>query len=225
LLGRWTARDLLLAGTALAVAGGCVRLGVWQLDRLRQRRARNTAVQEARERAPLALPAPGLPPDSMRQRRVSARGAYDYARERLWRPRIYNDAVGASVVTPLRLGDGSAVLVDRGWVPERAGGDLTAYRERDSVVTIEGFAVAAPRGLGDVDPKVLADSVPYPLLPVVVQLLPDGESQARPPLRVPPPALDDGPHLSYAFQWFSFAVIVLVGTAFLLRRDLAAAPG
>jgi surfeit locus 1 family protein len=197
---------------------------VWQLDRLGQRRASNGAVQAARERAPLSLPAPGLAPDSARQRRVVARGAYDYPRERLWRPRLYDGAVGVGLVTPLRLADGSAVLVDRGWVPapDLAGADLTAYRERDSVVTIEGLAVAAPRAPGDVDPHALADSVPYPLLPFVVQLLPDAASQARPPLRVPPPALDDGPHLSYAIQWFSFAVIVLVGTAFLVRRERAA---
>ena len=203
-----------------------MRLGVWQLDRLQQRRARNAGVQEARERAPLTLPARGLPPDSARQRRVVARGAYDYARERLWRPRPHDGVVGVGLVTPLRLADGSAVLVDRGWVPAPGGmpADAAAYREGDSVVTVEGVALPAPRALGDVDAVALADSVPYPLLPFVVQLLPDGAARSRLPLRVPPPALDDGPHLSYAFQWFSFAVIVLVGTAFLLRLDLTAAP-
>jgi surfeit locus 1 family protein len=211
-------------GTALAVTGVCVRLGVWQLDRLGERRERNAAVQEARDRALLVLPAPGLPPDSAWQRHIVARGAYDYARERLWQPRMHDGAPGVGLVTPLRLADGSAVLVDRGWVPAPAlaGADLTSYRERDSVVTIEGLAVAAPRGLGDVDPHALADSVPYPLLPFVLQLLPDGAPGAQWPLRVPPPALDDGPHLSYAIQWFSFAVIVLVGTAFLLRRERSA---
>ena len=221
--GPWAARDLLLLGVALAVAGGCVRLGVWQLDRLRQRRARNAAVQEARARPPLALPAQGLPPDSVWQRHIVAHGAYDYAYERPW-PRLYGGAVGVGLVTPLRLADGSAVLVDRGWVPapDLAGADFTAYRERDAAVTVKGLAVAAPRALGDVDPNALADSVPYPLLPFVVQLLPDGAASGQPPLRAPPPALDDGPHLSYAIQWFSFAVIVLVGTTFLVRRERAA---
>jgi surfeit locus 1 family protein len=37
-------------------------------------------------------------------------------------------------------------------------------------------------------------------------------------VRLPPPALDEGPHLSYAIQWFSFAAIALIGgTAVALR--------
>jgi len=33
------------------------------------------------------------------------------------------------------------------------------------------------------------------------------------------PALDNGPHLSYAIQWFSFAVIAVVGTILLLKKQ------
>ena len=36
-----------------------------------------------------------------------------------------------------------------------------------------------------------------------------------------PPALDDGPHLSYAIQWFGFALIGVIGAcvvAFRARR-------
>ena len=37
--------------------------------------------------------------------------------------------------------------------------------------------------------------------------------------RLPPPALDEGPHLSYAIQWFSFAAIALIGgTAVAVRN-------
>jgi cytochrome oxidase assembly protein ShyY1 len=41
------------------------------------------------------------------------------------------------------------------------------------------------------------------------------------PARVAPPALDDGPHLSYAIQWFSFAAIALVGSYVVVRRGRA----
>jgi cytochrome oxidase assembly protein ShyY1 len=33
------------------------------------------------------------------------------------------------------------------------------------------------------------------------------------------PALDEGPHRSYALQWFSFAVIALVGAALMVARE------
>ena len=39
-----------------------------------------------------------------------------------------------------------------------------------------------------------------------------GAVAGRVPQRVPTPPLDEGPHLSYAIQWFSFAAIALAGT-------------
>jgi cytochrome oxidase assembly protein ShyY1 len=40
------------------------------------------------------------------------------------------------------------------------------------------------------------------------------------PALVPPPDLSEGPHLSYAIQWFTFAAVALVGTALLVRREV-----
>jgi cytochrome oxidase assembly protein ShyY1 len=69
-----------------------------------------------------------------------------------------------------------------------------------------------------VDPRALADSLPYALLPFVLLLAPDDVPRAAAPVRIPPPALGSGPHLAYAIQWFSIAVIAVVGTAALLRQ-------
>jgi cytochrome oxidase assembly protein ShyY1 len=41
---------------------------------------------------------------------------------------------------------------------------------------------------------------------------------------VPPPAPGDGPHLSYALQWFSFATVFALGFALFARRGRARAP-
>src|SRR5207302_474571 len=82
---RGVPRGLIALAGALLVAGGCVRLGIWQLARLHQRRAHNALVAAARARPELEI-RDGLPLaiDSLRDRRLRARGAYDYARERLW---------------------------------------------------------------------------------------------------------------------------------------------
>ena len=217
-------RDLIALLGAMLVAGGCVRLGIWQLDRLHQRRAHNALVAAARARPELDIRAGlPLPIDSLRDRRLRARGAYDYARERLWHGRSYEGIPGVDFVTPLRLSDGTAVLVDRGWAPSPDGYhvDQQAYREGDSAV-VEGLGMAAPRGRGDVDPAALRDSLPYRVLPIVMQALPPSTALYRrlPPAlrRWPLPALSDGPHLSYVVQWFSFAVIILVGSLVLLRQ-------
>jgi len=193
---------------AIVVATACVLLGKWQLDRLAQRRARNAALAARLALPPLAVRG-DIPADSARQRRVVAQGVYDFAAERTWPGRSFQGTPGVALVTPLRLADGSAVLVDRGWAPspDAFHVDHTLYREPDTA-TVTGIALIPPRGRGDV---AVAGFRPF-----VIQLeTPD--PAAGLPRRWPPPALDDGPHLSYAIQWFSFAAIVLVGTATLLR--------
>ncbi len=215
---------------ALVVAAVCVRLGVWQLDRLRQRRAWNAAALAARERPPLGVTGGAggaLTADSVRDRQLRARGIYDYAHERLWHGRSYEGIPGVDLITPLRLADGGAVLVDRGWAPSPDGYhvDEGAYREADSADVL-GLGMSAPRARGDVDPARLKDSVPYRLLPFVIQQLPPSTALNRPLppglIRWPAPELSDGPHLSYAVQWFSFAIIIVVGSVALLRKGRAA---
>src|SRR5438128_11753947 len=85
---------------ALVVAAVCVRLGVWQLDRLRQRRAWNAAARAARERPPLGVTGGALTADSVRDRRLRARGIYDYAHERLWSGRSYAGVPGGGRIAP-----------------------------------------------------------------------------------------------------------------------------
>ena len=207
-------RDVAALITAVLVAAVCVRLGIWQVDRLAQRRQQNAALAERLALPPLELVTARLPLDSVRQRRVVARGVYDYARERVWPGRSFEGTPGVALVTPLRLTDGTAVLVDRGWAPspDAFHVDHALFREPDSVA-VQGIAFTAPRGRGDVDPTGFA--------PFVIQ----DQSPEPPrglPRRWPSPALENGPHLSYAIQWFSFALIALVGTAALLRRSLPA---
>jgi len=204
-------RDVTLGVVAILVATVCVLLGRWQLNRLAQRRARNSVLA-----ARLALPP--LPvrrdvtADSARQRRVVTHGVYDFSAERTWPGRSFQGTPGVALITPLRLADGSVVLVDRGWVPspDAFHVDHALYREPDTA-TVTGIALIPPRGRGDVDVAGF--------LPFVIQLeTPEPPPDRGLPRRWPLPAFDDGPHLSYAIQWFSFALIALVGTAVLIRK-------
>ena len=204
-------KDVTLGVVAILVATACVFLGKWQLNRLAQRRAHN-AVLAARLALPPLQVRGTIPEDSARQRRVVAQGIYDFSAERTWPGRSFEGTPGVALVTPLRLADGSAVLVDRGWVPspDAFHVDHTLYREPDTA-TVTGIALIPPRGRGDV---TVEGSRPF-----VIQLeTPEPPSTRGLPRRWPPPAFDDGPHLSYAIQWFSFALIALVGTAVLIRK-------
>ncbi|HEX5950122.1 MAG TPA: hypothetical protein VFZ96_03895, partial [Actinomycetota bacterium] len=68
------------------------------------------------------------------------------------------------------------------------------------------------------DPAML--QAPYELWPLAMQLEEQSPAQdGDMPVVVPRPELDEGPHLSYAVQWFIFATIALVGFVVLARRE------
>jgi cytochrome oxidase assembly protein ShyY1 len=71
-----------------------------------------------------------------------------------------------------------------------------------------------------VDVARLQKQVSYALYPVYVQLTSSQPGQTGPePEVLPEPVLDEGPHLSYAVQWFIFSTIAIVGYPLILRRS------
>lgn len=226
-----TLRDYFLIAFAAVFTVVCVNLGFWQLRRLAQRKALNAEIIARLKYPP--VPVTSLPRDSaaLHYRQVLLRGVYDYAHQVTLVDRSRNGSPGVNIITPVRVvGTDTAVLVNRGWVysPDGATADLTRWRESDSVAAV---AYARPLnvpfpgrpGLPDhlnayrwLDIPTLRQAVPYPLYPFTVILEADSASHAGAPPRVPPPPLDEGPHRSYAIQWFAFAVIAIVGTAFYL---------
>lgn len=234
---------------AVVVAGVCIRLGFWQLDRLEQRRAANAALRSA-----LALPALELPGDSLAaltrdparfvNRPVRVEGRYIPDADVVLRGRAHQGRPGVHLVTPLRIaGSDSAVLVNRGWVPSPDAASVApeAFREPDAeavtgilqrvpvtgeeslprTVQVEGRAVQTYRRL---DLSTLQEAIGAPLLPLYVQQLPEDPARTDPPLRVPLPEMDEGPHLGYAIQWFSFAAIAVGGFLLLAFRRTRKVP-
>jgi surfeit locus 1 family protein len=226
---------LVVAGVAL-----CVRLGFWQLDRHQQRASENARIAEGLRQPPLTLDAATPNPHALDYRPVTARGIFDPSQEILLRNRSLGGATGYHLITPLRLADGTAVLVDRGWVP-LAANDPTQRRmfaPPPGEVTITGVARQAQiyRG-GPKDPPLgperlrldswfrvdiprIQQQVSYPLLPVFVQQQPEPGNSPSLPRPIPVEDLGLGSHLGYTLQWFSFAVVLLVGYIALMRRQL-----
>jgi surfeit locus 1 family protein len=73
------------------------------------------------------------------------------------------------------------------------------------------------------DDRALRAQFPYELGAIQLQLLP-GEPVQRLPVRQPAPALDPGPHLGYAIQWFSFAAIAITGWLVLVMKSTVTRP-
>ena len=149
------------------------------------------------------------------------------------RGRSYGGQQGAEIVVPLLISSSDqSVLVNRGWIP-LVESDREARRIYDAgdEVTIEGIAYRAQirpdSYFGPTDPTPgpgqsrldiwfrvdiprIQQQVDYPLLPIFVAQAP-GSITEVPPIPQEIPQLNEGSHLGYAIQWFSFAVI-LIGT-------------
>ena len=227
-------RRVVIVVVAIAVAAACVALGLWQLRRLDERRAANAAVVDARSGPAVTVRSADDVSALAPYRRVVARGTYDVQGEVIVYGRALEGRPGHHVVTPLVLEDGSAVLVIRGWVPfEMDSAPVQAAAPSFLDVTVEGFLVPAEptespppdtRGVvRTLDPDAIAEPLPYDVAPLALQLEAQRPPRSATPVPVGPPELSEGPHLSYAIQWFSFAAIALVGAAVLLRRDRRAA--
>ena len=68
----------------------------------------------------------------------------------------------------------------------------------------------------DLDSARIAESIPYPVARMYVVDLAPGERSQGAPARLRAPSLDEGPHKSYAIQWFTFAAIALYGVGYLV---------
>lgn len=213
---RWALGHLLAVGLVALF----VTLGIWQLRRLDERRATNELIEARAQMDPVPVgqlldPGDGGDVvDQARFRAVTASGSYldvDAA------VRVsQGGASGARVFTVLDVGSGETVAVLRGFAAQRSDGQVIAPDPPPGAATVAGVAVPRSR-LEPISRRAIDDleaSAPG-LLPVVIQATePDVEALAA----VPPPELGDGPHLSYAVQWFLFAGVGAIGYPMLLRR-------
>ena len=232
---KWILATLLvLSGTAL-----CVRLGIWQLDRLDQRRAFNAQFLSARSLPLLDLnTAPSDDLTKMEWRPAQVTGEYDFENQVALRNQYNGDQYGYHLLTPLRF-NGTAVFVDRGFIPADGNSAPADWRKYDEpgTVTVKGqirlgqtkpafggVADALPANgeklelWNNADLTHIANQMPYPILSVMVQ--PDMDaSDTEPPIPYQPEVeITEGPHMGYALQWFTFATILFVGYPFFLRK-------
>ncbi len=224
-----------------AIVGGCISAGFWQLRRLDHRRTVNAQIR-ARSAETVPLPAGGFAgtaADALIFRRVRVTGTYEPAHEVLARFRSRDGIPGYEVVTPLRVTTGESegvVLVDRGWIP-LADGDrwpVPAMAPAEGPVEVTGLLAPAEGGslrlerrsggavvTAAIDPRRLAGelAITGDLYPVAVLADEGGGGVGSGfPVPVAPPDLTEGPHFSYAVQWFLFASVGIVGWGALVVR-------
>lgn len=240
---KWLLRHVLV--TALVVT--MVALGFWQLRRLEDKQGYKRLV-EARQEERIADVEAIVPeaaevedPTVVRAlyRTVKATGTYEADDTVVVENRTLNSVSGAWVLTPLRLADGTAVVVNRGFIGFDRDGVIVPPEPLASTVTVVGLVFPSQQrgSFGPTDPDdgtldVLArvdldryaSQLAYDILPAYLQLVtsepgePVGAADTPKLVALGPPEPDEGPHLAYAVQWFIFTTIAAGGYALLLRR-------
>ncbi|MBT1001835.1 SURF1 family protein [Paenarthrobacter sp. DKR-5] len=232
LSGKWIGYLLLTALFALVCAG----LGMWQLDRRREVLADINRITSNYSAAPVPYEQARGEFQSLDASRewsqVRLVGRYDVAGQRIVRNRPFNGQPGYEVLVPLRLVNGDSVVIDRGWLPignQQAGRPDSVPAPPAGQVTVTarlkpGEPVidrGAPAGqLASINLPAYGKELGYPLMTGAYGLLAsESPAASAMPVQFPMPSLDEGPHLSYAMQWFAFGVLFFVGYGYAARQQ------
>jgi cytochrome oxidase assembly protein ShyY1 len=227
-------RWLLFAAVVVVLGYATWWLGQWQFDRLEDRKHFNAVVRanEHRDPAPVEqVLSPGGEVDADDEWRVvRATGTYDAEHTVVVRYRTRDGASGVDVVVPLVTVDGTALLVDRGWletdprgedrgaIPDPPPGDVevTGWVRADgsgdstNVSNLSTRAIASDR---------IGAAIGRPAYGGFVELRSEDPEPTTPLQPVELPELDNGPHFFYGLQWWFFGLLAIFGFFYLLQDE------
>jgi len=220
-------------------------LSVWQVQRLYWKEG---LIAERTSR--IGAPAMALPGTAalgaadlagLEYRHVQAQGQFLNDKEIFLGARTFEGDAGYHVITPFRLADGRAVLVDRGWIPldrkqaaKRSSGEIQGPTLVDGVIRLQGRQTwFVPDNRPDLDFFFWID------LPTMAKLAGVPATETRFYVEAGPGKNPGGlpiggqtridlpnDHLQYAITWFCLAIALVVIYVLYHRQlaDKAAAP-
>lgn len=232
-----TRRWLGFAAAVVAMAIACTWLSMWQFDRLEDRKATNKIVEANYSADPVpvqTLSQPGADLDRSNEwRPVIVTGRYDSSLEFTLKYQTRNKRPGIEVVTPLLLDDGTAVLVNRGWiessntsehvegVPPPPDGNVEVVGWLRQNGTATGQAITpSDRQVRSLSSDGLVDWVSRPLVNGYIDLKEQQPAGAQGLTARPEPDLSNGPHFSYGLQWVFFGLLALFGLGYFAWLEI-----
>jgi len=211
-------------------------LGLWQLNRLDQKKTFN-AVLRAHTSTPLqtlddAVPSKWNQTDS-EWIRVSITGSYDPSKAVTIINRSQDGSAGYDSAVPFTSLNKRTILVNRGFIPLAMKsppvptgqleivGYLRASQSRSALGPIDSTAIGNTE-FQRFDVPLISTYVGGTVEPMFLQLITETpKPNSQWPAKVALPALDEGPHLSYALQWFFFCLVALTAWVVVIRRKLS----
>jgi cytochrome oxidase assembly protein ShyY1 len=222
---------------AILFAVVCSGLGVWQLARRDEALTELFKIESNFDANPVpvveALPDLTSFDDSQKWMPVKLTGTYLIDEEMLARNRPLNVNPGFEVLTPLLLSDGTIFIVNRGWLPtgqEQDAPDTVPAPPSGTVTVVARLKATEPdlpgrtasgNQVATINLTSIAEQLNAPTYTGAYGLM-DSESPAaneKRPIAVVKPIRDEGPHLSYAFQWFVFGLLAFIGLGWALREE------
>ena len=206
-----------------------IKLGLWQYHKAEQKQALQTMYDAFAHAVPETLPAVIKQPEDWRYRQIKVIGEYEPRYQILLDNQVEKEVAGYHVITPLKIHDTQRfILVDRGWIPAKDNhSELPKIDTPSDTQEVIGqgwlpsanfYTLEAPvqqkNGADwqplwqNMDMRLYTKSVPFQVLPLVIRLDPASKAGGfvrdwqRPAERI-------ATNISYAYQWFGFAVTAL----------------
>jgi cytochrome oxidase assembly protein ShyY1 len=216
-------------------------LSNWQWHRLQDRQIVNAEIQAQINKEPVPITeliveadgAKSVPEDSQ-WRTVEITGVWLQDNQVLVRKKSLESDLGLWVVTPLKLADGTIVMINRGWtaaansavdspvVSDVPVGTIEVLgRLRDVTERTKPAPTDLPEGQVDrIVPNEIVDS-PKTLTNAYVEMTASRpESRTSEVRSLPAPEVTEGAHRSYAIQWIFFEIMTVIGWIILVRNEV-----
>ena len=216
-------------------------LSNWQWHRLADRQTYNVQIQEQIDKQPVSITElittdgeSKVAPDDSQWRSVELTGTWMQAEQVLVRKKSLESDLGLWVVTPLKLNDGTVVMVNRGWTaaansavdsPTVANAPAGEIELLGRLREVQERTKPGPTDLpdGQVDrivPLEIVDS-PETLSNAYVEMTASRPDSKGSDIRtLPAPEVTEGAHRSYAIQWMFFEIMTVIGWIILVRNEV-----
>jgi cytochrome oxidase assembly protein ShyY1 len=213
----------------------CVGLGEWQLQRRADAVTENNRVSANYNAAPVPvdelLPSLDAFDESQKWRPVLLEGRYLPEDQVLVRNRPLNGQPGFEILAPFRLSDGTVFVVDRGWlttgqlqdkpdlVPPAPTGEVSVVVRVKAGEPSLGTRTTNAGEISTIELPLLAEQIGAPTYTGAYGTLSSESVQSGTGTLEAEPPQDEGPHLSYAFQWFVFALFGFFALFYAARQE------
>ena len=223
----------------VAFAVACVALGQWQFARRAEAQAAIALLNANFDKSPdpvtTVIPSYTTADPALKWTPVTMTGWYQTDKVYYVRNRVSESGIGFEQLVMFTDAETHAELViDRGWVaanedysapadpPPVPTGELSIVaRLMPSEQTIDGRS--APEGqIATINVPTLATWITFDSMTTYQNFFARIDTESVPSTMGVPwerPVLDEGPHLSYALQWYVFAVMGFIGYGWALRRE------